>query len=329
MAGVDEPGNYDEACGEHGSDSVTSFWNIKTCTLQGQLNLSYGNVQYYNEHFASDWGFGCVLMPNGQAVLCNGIECSVKILDKVQRKSVVTDIPLKCPEGYGKYKPYDIARLDKNRVIISVPSAKVLQPILIIPHVQLEKQMNLKIVPYNLVCYNNKIYVSTDDLNEWACFVCGGIQVLAQNGDVLQNIQLFQRPRLFCVDNNGVVLVDTVKSKTSLANTRHLSVPRLMNRVIIDDESNIMLSSCDEVLVVKTGGTETKTLVKEQNPPNQQQSPNTRIAFSYNPSGDRLLCYTAFLAGDNQGTQNDYHTGERPPYICYIQFTCQMYELDM
>ena len=195
--------------------------------------------------------------------------------------------------------------------------------------------MNLKIVPYNLVCYNNKIYVGTDDLNEWACFVCGGIQALAQNGDVLQNIQLFERPRLFCVDNNGVVLVNALKRKQSWEIIRHVSVARQPNCVIIDDESNIMMSSCDEVLVVKTGGTETNTLVKEHNPyltnltPNQRQSQHTRIAFSSNPSGDRLLCYTAFLAGDNQGTQNINHTGQRPPYICYIQFTCQMYELDM
>ena len=44
MAGVEESGN--EASGEHGSDSVTSFWNIKTCTFQKQYQPNFGNELY-------------------------------------------------------------------------------------------------------------------------------------------------------------------------------------------------------------------------------------------------------------------------------------------
>ena len=149
-----------------------------------------------------------------------------------------------------------------------------------------------------------------------ACFVCGGILFLAQNGDVLQNIQLFQRPRHFCVDNNGVVLVNALQRKQSWEIVRHVSVARQPNCVIIDDEGNIMMSSSNEVLVVKSGGTETNTLINEQNP----YSKPSRVAFSYSPSDDSLLCFVAFLSSE---------INNPPDYRCSIQFICKKYKLEV
>ena len=84
---------------------------------------------------------------------------------------------LKSPknEESGSHKPYGIALLDNHRVIVTVPSAKVLQPITITPNVNLEEEMILRITPYDVVCRNRKLSVSTDDLNQWSVFSCGGI----------------------------------------------------------------------------------------------------------------------------------------------------------
>ena len=310
MAGVEESGNEDS--GDHGSDSVTSFWNIKTCTFQEQYQPYFGN-EWYDKRFTTDWGFGCVLMPNGQAVLCNGMKCCVQIIELTSPQVV----EISCAHE----QPYGITLLDKDRVIVSVPSAKVLQPISITPGVQLGKQILLKIAGYDVECRDNKFYVSTDNLNEWAGFICGGIQVLAQNGDVLQNIQLFERPRNFCVDNNGVVLVNAMKRKNNYEIIRHVSVLRQPNCVIMDDDGNVMMSSSNEVLVVKSGGTETKTLINEQNPYSTGQPAKPfRIAFSYSPSDDSLLCFAAFLSSE---------INNPPDYRCSIQFMCKKYKLEV
>ena len=249
-------------------------------------------------------------MPNGQAVLCNGMKCCVQIIESTSPQVV----EISCA-----HEPYGITLLDKDRVIVSVPSAKVLQPISITPGVQLGKQILLKIAGYNVICRDKKFYVSTDNLNEWSGFICGGIQVLAQNGDVLQNIQLFERPSNFCVDTDGIILITYLKPKQPTA--RHVLVHRQPNCVIMDDEDNIMMSSAKEVLVVKTGGTETKTLIKEQHRhysglPRQP----TRVALSYNPSDESLLYFAAVLSSEINNPGN---------YQCRIQFTCKKYKLDM
>ena len=290
----EESGTYEEACGDYGSDSITSFWNIKACELQKQNSSPYRQTSRNNKVFMSDWGFNCVLMPNGQAVLCNGFTCSVQITDSDKLK-VVFNINFRSSnnEESVTYEPYGMALLDKDRVIVSVPSVKVLQPISITPHVQLEEEMTLKIAQYDVICRNRKIYVSTDDLNEWSAFICGGIQVLSLHGEVLQNIHLFERPRRFCVDHDGVILLTQTKLKQ--CPIRQLKDKRGIKCAVCDDEGNIMMSSLNEVLVAKSGSQETKTLIKEEKTPYSvyQNLPqhHCRIAFSLNQSDNSRLCY--------------------------------------
>ena len=64
----EESGTHGEACGEYGSDSITSFMNIKSCDLQKHIPYTNGQAGRYDKQLMWDWGLSCVSMPNGQAV---------------------------------------------------------------------------------------------------------------------------------------------------------------------------------------------------------------------------------------------------------------------
>ena len=187
--------------------------------------------------------------------------------------------------------------------------------------------MVLRIACYALVCHDKKIYVSTDDLNKWSCFVCDGIQVLSLNEEVLQNIQLIQRPRRFCVDNDGKIPFNCITPKN--INVCQINVPKAPDCFVCDDEGNILLSSGNEVLVVKSDGTENKILIKEDNFFSKTEEQNNKIAFSYNKSNNTLLCFMAELRSENSAAQSASFPKSQNPYFCHVNSTWKRFILDM
>ena len=74
------------------------------------------------------------------------------------------------------------------------------------PTVELGREISLKYSVYELACHNTNIYVSTDNLNKWSLFVCGGIEILSDVGQVIKTIQLFETPERIFVQSDGNII---------------------------------------------------------------------------------------------------------------------------
>ena len=96
--------------------------------------------------------------------------------------------------------------LDNRRIVVSVPSTKLLQIISVMPIVELGREISLNYSCYAVACHNTNIYVSTDNLNKWSAFVCGGIEILSDVGHVIKTIQLFETPERIFVQSDGNII---------------------------------------------------------------------------------------------------------------------------
>ena len=179
------------------------FWNISACRLVKKKDINIGWQ-------AGDNKVSCCIMPNGESVLCCQPEGALFILNKdltVKQKINLTDDPrADTDKGINEHQPYQVAMLDNKRVVVSVPSAKLLQIISIMPTVELGLEISLKYSGYELACNNTNIYVSTDNLNKWSAFVCGGIEILSDVGHVIKTIQLFETPERIFVQSDGNII---------------------------------------------------------------------------------------------------------------------------
>ena len=180
-------------------DDANIFSDISSCSLVKKATIPLGRLP----GIVFDSKVSCCIMPNGESVVCCNPGGAVYILNK--DLTVKEKISLN-PTGTTNHQPYQVAMLDNRRVVVSVPSAKLLQVISIMPTVELGREISLKYSGYELACHNTNIYVSTDNLNKWSAFVCGGIEILSDVGHVIKTIQLFEKPERILVQNDGNII---------------------------------------------------------------------------------------------------------------------------
>ena len=205
MADFQNP-RADEELVDNTSDELDAniFWDISSCSLVKKATIPLEN------QFGTGQRVACCIMPNGESVVCCDPEEAVYILNKdlsVKQRINLTDDPLAdTDKGKTKHQPYQVAMLDNKSVVVSVPSAKLLQIISIMPTVELGREISLKYSGYELACHNTNIYVSTQNLNKWSAFVCGGIEILSDVGHVIKTIQLFETPERIFVQSDGNII---------------------------------------------------------------------------------------------------------------------------
>ena len=180
-------------------DDTNIFWDISSCSLvkKATIPLDFRRRGYFDSKVS------CCIMPNGESVVCCNPEAAVYILNK--DLTVKQKINLN-PTGTTNHQPYQVAMLDNRRVVVSVPSAKLLQVISIMPTVELGREIFLKYSCDEVTCHNTNIYVSTQNLNKWSVFGCGGIEILDDCGDVIKTIQLFETPKRIFVQSDGNII---------------------------------------------------------------------------------------------------------------------------
>ena len=169
------------------------FWDISSCSL-----VKKGTIMIENR---LGLRVACCIMPNGESVVCCQPEGAVFILNKdltVKQILRLTDAT--------QHQPHQVAMLDNRRIVVSVPSARLLQIISVMPIVELGREISLNYSCYAVACHNNNIYVSTDNLNKWSAFVCGGIEILSDVGHVIKTIQLFETPERIFVQSDGNII---------------------------------------------------------------------------------------------------------------------------
>ena len=171
------------------------FWNISSCSLVKKATLPTGN------QLGTGLRVACCIMPNGESVVCCNPEGAVYVLNKDLTVKQILRLT-----GATQHQPHQVAMLDNRRIVVSVPSAKRLQIISIMPTVELGLEISLKYSCYAVACHNTNIYVSTDNLNKWSLFVCGGIEILSDIGHVIKTIQLFETPERIFVQSDGNII---------------------------------------------------------------------------------------------------------------------------
>lgn len=145
-----------------------------------------------------------------------------------------------------------------------------------------------------IACFNKNIYVSTDKIVERTFVAFAGVQVLSQNGNILQNIQLFEQPSCLCVDNKGNMLYTVDNTLKCINSTNSIvfsfkisSSPRYM---CCDDQGNVLFCVNGEVHVINPDGRQKKTIIREKN---EGTSVQQSWLWSYNKSNNVLLCCMA------------------------------------
>ena len=188
-------------------DDANIFWDISSCSLVKKVTipLAFRGQGYFDSKVS------CCIMPNGESVVCCQPEGAVFILNK--------DLSLKQrinpnPTGTtNHHQPNEVAMLDNRRVVVSVPSAELLQVISIMPTVELGREISLKYSCDKVTCHNTNIYVSTHNLNRWSAFGCGGIEILSDVGDVIKTVQLFETPERIFVQSDGDIIYQSCVNK--------------------------------------------------------------------------------------------------------------------
>ena len=271
---------------ESSSEELTgkSFRHFTSCSLVKCSDLGYHQKLTPLQQYS----LGCCLMSNGEAVLCDNLDCSVKVVDT--NMNIKLKISLTRDNQDGKiHEPYDVALLDDRRVVVSIPTAKTLQLLSIIPAVELGREIILKYACYGVACYNNNIYVSTDNLNRWSCFVCGGIEVLSEKGDVIKTIQLFERPdQIFPLKDGNIMYTVHGKEQVKCVGRDSSKLPKFLGdrNCIMDEEGNQLCCYGNSVLIRQSDGKD-KILLQRQ----EDEGPPVLSAVCYNKSNHFLLYF--------------------------------------
>ena len=279
----------------------TSFRHFTSCSLVKCSNLDYVQHLYPQQQYS----LGCCLMSNGEAVLCDNVDCSVKVVDT--NMNIKLKIPLTKDNRDGQFHtPNDVALLDDRRVVVSIPTAKILQILSVIPAVEVGREIVLKYACYGVACYNNNIYVSTDNLNRCSCLVCGGIEVLSEKGDVIKTIQLFERPdRIFPLKDGNIMYTVHGNNQLKCVAGDSSKIPACLRdrNCIMDEEGNQLCCYGNSVRIRQSDGKDKKLLQEKFNPWRVQISPRSKVtsALCYNKSNHFLLHYSLSISGPPSG----------------------------
>ena len=271
-----------------------------------------------------DYGILCAcLMPNGEAVLFDyrSGAYTMKVLD--DNMKIKTEIPLKEQSSAmsALARANNIALLDDENVIAAFPMKRILQPITIIPNVRFGREIVLRINIGAVSCFNKNIYVSTDKIVERTFVAFAGVQVLSQNGNILQNIQLFEQPSCLCFDNKGN-MVYTVGNTLKCINSSNsvvfsFTISSSPQYMCCDDQGNVLFCVNSDVQVINPDNRQKKTIIREKP---EGTSVQQSWLWSYNKSNKVLLCCMAIA---KVAHLRSCHTGHKEHQV-YLK--CKKYK---
>lgn len=182
--------------------------------------------------------------------------------------------------------------MDNKNVVVSVPAAKLLQIISIIPNLQLGRKIDLKCECRCLKYHNNKFFIYSENLFETECFKYPGIQALNRNGELLKALPIFDFWSCFHFTRNGNIVYscysDSQKYQIKCItqdNTDISSYPVSgpINIIACDDENVMIGQQYKSVSVINSDGAPRKVLVKV----NDKES--WLSAVHYNRQNNKLL----------------------------------------
>ena len=231
---------------------------------------------------------GSLFMPNGELILCDNSNCSVKVLNSDFTKKE----QLKLPSN-----PWDLCLIVTGEVVISQPGAKSLLFMKVVPKLQSGSSITLDQSCYGVAVRDGFIYVSFNN---------GEIRVIDRTGQPQRNVYSgfsFKHPYYISVMPTGILYISestgnnirVLKDGKEISNYSNagISKPRGM---YIDGAGNILVCeySSHNLRVIDAKGQTSKVLLSgtdglsSPNTVSVRPNDNTLIVGGYKPT--LLVC---------------------------------------
>lgn len=210
---------------------------------------------------------GCIFLSSGELLLCDFNYFNIKLFDKFL--TVSDSIEVSC-------RPWDVAVVNKKTAIVTLPNAKQLQYVDLVPKLSLGSWMSTKQMCFGIVVVNKVIYITchggADNLG-------GDIRVLDLRGNELKKIginrdgsQFLQRPfyiavnreenKLYVTDNYTDELIGISPSGNIIYKLKYSDIYAPLG-VYVDSQDNLVVCSSanDTFQVIAPNDTKYKTLL--------------------------------------------------------------------
>ena len=200
------------------TDSQTVQRNISNVLITSKFqNIKEINVKVLGEIYANSISItGCCFMPGGELVLCDNNNNKIELLDHSLSVVDILDLPV---------KPLDVAAVDNNNVIITIPDEKQLQFIQVLPSLKIGRTIDVDKSCHGVAVAAGKIFVSCynydDNVGEIRVYDLEGRDLGKRLGINSDGLALFRRPKYVAVSWSGDKIfvsecsTDTVSCLTS------------------------------------------------------------------------------------------------------------------
>ena len=139
---------------------------------------------------------GCCFMPSGDLVLCDHNNSKLKLLDRSFKVKASLSL---------NSKPWSLSVIDNSNVIVTLPNTKQLQYIQLVPHMKVDRVIQLDKKCWDVAVADNEIYVSCHNAPGE-----GEVRVLDLSGNLKRKLGLnkdgsyqFQSPYYLTVSTTG------------------------------------------------------------------------------------------------------------------------------
>ena len=241
-----------------------SFWNIKTCTLKNEVILNADRMSTAVSR--------CCLLQNGQAVVCFSSIRLLRVFNKDMKARY--DVHL---DGI----PFDVAVFNRNGVIVTIPDAKTIHFITVIPGLKLEHDIKLDQNCYGIRSYGEEIFTCVSDEKQRV----NALQILSEKGTLIKNIPFPESvfARYICLSADGSKIFYSEHSakcvdivcvtrdgqglfRFSLANATDILglLSDAADNLIVCYKYNtyLFLQKCS-LCIIKSGGVDSRTLLED------------------------------------------------------------------
>ena len=292
-----EPSHYCEECSEylcdtckdvHGalkvlrSHTVLSGAKMPKHFNTADTDIRHGNIMWLDKRIRSiskvniripddsivPCIYGCCVMPDGQAVLCDGNNDQIKLLDSSYKLIGNLKLPA---------RPADISVLNDTDVIITLPHKRQLLIVAVTSQLRIIRTIHLDKVCWGVDVSGGEIYIACADseqgeirILDMSCYERRRISLSRKMGTYMLKTPLYIAVSAF----SGKIFITDLETETLTCLTsdgqlvyqykeQRLAWPR---GILVDSADNVLLCYCNShtIVVIRPGGRKHGTLLSHK-----------------------------------------------------------------